>query len=196
MIDEKIVVDFVKEACKDFDESHDANHAITVYQNSVKIMNSFDIEYDPDILTFASLLHDVCDHKYPNSISTNDLHQFIKKHLSNNKAEIVIKLINNVSYSKEASGKREKFEYPFSLYLDAISDADRLEAIGMQGIKRCEQFTIANGGKVPENVIKHCYEKLLRLYPEKYIKTEYARRLAKPLHEEIIAYVDKMNQRQ
>ena len=184
------VLDFVKECTREFDESHDYNHAIVVYDNAKKIMDSFDIEYDYDILMFSALLHDVRDHKYPKSISEKDLEAFVGKHLSN-KVGIVMKIINNISFSKEQCGKRDEFTYPYILYLDAISDSDRLQALGSVGIKRCEMFVEARGGDVPEDVVRHCHEKLLRLLPEKFIKTEYGRKLAEPLHQEVLDYVNK-----
>lgn len=186
------VIEFVKEHTKEFDQSHDYKHALIVYDNAMKIMDSFKFEYDQDILMFASLLHDVCDHKYPNIITLDKLGEFISSHIPN-KTNIVMKIINNISYSKEVAGKREKIDYPYNLYLDAISDADKIEALGKTGINRCETFTRAKGGKIPEDVIKHCYEKLLRLYPERFIRTDMGRQIAEPLHEEIIDYVKNMN---
>ena len=59
----------------------------------------------------------------------------------------------------------------------ALRDADRLEAIGPEGIRRCQVFTESRGGKVPEDVVVHCHEKLLRLYNEHFICTEEGRRL-------------------
>ena len=74
------------------------------------------------------------------------------------KAEDVIFMIENVSFSKEdkvRKGLVAKVDIPTHLipYMIALRDADRLEAIGQIGIERCIQFTLANGGKVPEDVV-------------------------------------------
>ena len=42
---------------------------------------------------------------------------------------------------------------------------------------------------MPEDVVTHCHEKLLRLYNEHFICTEEGRRLAETLHEDIVQYV-------
>lgn len=190
-----VVLDFIKKNTLHFDESHNYKHALLVYNNAKKIMDSFNRPYDADILIFAALLHDVCDHKYYNSISSNELHSFIYHHIPN-KADIIIKIIDNVSYSKEVSDKKEVLEYPYDQLLDAISDADKIEALGKTGIKRCKIFTKMKGGRIPEDVIVHCREKLLRLYPENFIKTKLGREIALPLHNYVVDYVAKHSQSQ
>lgn len=181
---------FVKESTKDFDESHGFDHAMNVYNNTMHIVQKLDIaERDWDILIFASKLHDVCDHKYKNSIPKQTLHDFIVKELGPTRGQHVIRIIENVSYSKQVAGHREHLEEPLQTYLDIVSDADRIEALGKTGIFRCETLVTCRKGKVPEDVIKHCHEKLLKLYPEHFIKTQPGREMAKPLHEEIVAYV-------
>lgn len=182
------VEDFIKKSTEGFDSSHDYKHAIIVYLTARRIMDSFEIEYDYDILMFAALLHDVRDHKYPKSISETALRDFIKLHVPN-KVDIIMKIIDNTSYSREVRGKREKLDFPYNLYLDSISDADKLQALGAEGIRRCEAFTIASGGKVPDDTVQHCHDKLLRLYPDGFIRTDLGKKLAKPLHDEIVEYV-------
>lgn len=180
---------FVTESTKIFDDSHNVIHAQAVTKTTHEIMQSFDTPYDEHFVTMIAMLHDVCDHKYPESIKRSDLTDFIKLHMSDEQAKYADLIIDNVSYSKEAKGLREILPEPYNTYLIALSDADRLEAIGKIGIDRCETFTREHGGNVPEDVIKHCHEKLLRLLPNGFIKTPYARKLAEPLHQEIVEYV-------
>ena len=96
-------------------------------------------------------------------------------------------LIDNVSFSKEDKIRKGLCSAPeiypeLHPYLQALRDADRLEAIGQIGIERCIEFTKSIGGNVPADVVTHCYEKLLRLYDEKFIVSEEARKRAVPLH--------------
>ena len=166
-------------------------------------MNSLypDQIYDVELITYAALLHDVRDHKYPESITKEDMDKFIYESLGKERGDLVNLIIENVSFSKEdklrkaKNGQTISDEVPTDLhpYLIALRDADRLEAIGQEGIRRCQVFTETHGGKVPEDVVSHCHEKLLRLYNEHFIKTEEGRRLAIPLHEEIVQYV-KVNE--
>jgi len=183
------LLSFVTEVTKIFDDSHNVTHAQAVTKTTHEIMQSFSTPYDEHFVTMIAMLHDVCDHKYPESIKRSDLSDFIKLHMSDEQAKYADLIIDNVSYSKESKGLRVILPEPYNTYLTALSDADRLEAIGKIGIDRCETFTREHGGKVPEDVIKHCHEKLLRLLPDGFIKTPYARKLAEPLHQEIVDYV-------
>jgi len=94
--------------------------------------------------------------------------------------------------------------------LTAIQDADQITAIGKVGILRCEDFAYArhldqkkasgslsppgvkSWGHIPvivSNVRKYADEKLLRLYPEKWITTVPGRLIAEPLHAEMVEFM-------
>ncbi len=186
---EPILVDFVKDSTKHFDDSHNHVHALKVTENAHIIMATLKPDYDVRMLSYISMLHDVCDHKYPESIPRSELIKFIETNLTTVPVDMVMKIIDNISFSKENKGLTETLPEPYNVYLMAIADADRLEAIGEIGVERCIEFTRTHGGKVPEDVVKHCHEKLLRLLPENFIKSEKAKEMAKPLHEVIEKYV-------
>lgn len=182
---------FVTRSTAEFDDSHDVHHANSVFLNAVKICMAdypeLCLERDKRIITYACYLHDVCDHKYKEqSITEAELHEFIHSQLAPDEAQIVIDIINNVSFSKEVKGKRQSLHQP---YLDIVSDADRLEAIGHVGLERCIAFTKAMNKPYPEDVITHCHEKLLRLYNEGFIRTYTGKLMARPLHKVISDYV-------
>ena len=66
-------------------------------------------------MTYASLLHDVCDHKYPDSIPYADLEAFIKKQTDEQFTKDILFLIEHVSFSKEdkrRKGLLPKLEIP------------------------------------------------------------------------------------
>lgn len=183
------VLQFVIKSTQHFDDSHNHIHALRVNYNAHKIMESIKSDYNKELLMYIAMLHDVCDHKYPESIPREQLEKFIESNLGEIQKKIVMMVIDNISFSKEAKGLRQEIQKPFDMYLLAVSDADRLEALGKVGIQRCIEFTSSHGGIVPDDVIKHCHEKLLRLLPENFIKTELGRKLAEPLHHEVELYV-------
>ena len=186
---ESVLLDFVKDSTKHFDDSHNHVHALKVTENAHVIMATLKPDYDTRLLSYVAMLHDVCDHKYPESIPRSELIEFIEKNLTTVPVDMVMKIIDNISFSKENKGLTETLPEPYNIYLMAIADADRLEAIGEIGVERCIKFTRTHGGKVPEDVVKHCHEKLLRLLPENFIKSAKAKEMAKPLHEVIEKYV-------
>jgi HD superfamily phosphodiesterase len=188
--------DFVIKSTKIFDDSHNHVHMKKVVTNSFEIIDNDEeirkkiLEY-PQIIKLVMIvgwLHDVRDHKYPNSITQEELESFIHQ-VDLDNIDVICKIISNISWSKEARGQRELFEEPYQTVLDIVSDADRLEALGKIGIERCEIFTREHGGSVPIDVIIHCHEKLLRILPEGFIKTSHGKKLAEPLHQEIVDYV-------
>lgn len=185
------IYEFVKISTSSFDESHNIDHAIAVYNNTLKIAETFKTQFqlDYDILTYTAMCHDICDHKYVNSIQPEVLTNFITNKIGEEKCNRVMNIINNISFSKQIKGLRKQLSYPDYIYLDIVSDADRLEAIGQIGIDRCIAYTEATGGNVPKDVIKHCHEKLL-LLKDQYIVTEKGKKLAEPLHDVIQDYVD------
>jgi uncharacterized protein len=183
---------FVKKNTEQFDESHNYQHAISVYINAIII--SKNTPYNKRVIMYAAMLHDVCDHKYSEAMPFEELEKFIHEKLNNEEAFYVIEIIKNVSYSKEIAGKRSVLPEPYNHILDIVSDADRLEAIGYTGISRCFKYTKSKNYKLDDNkimdlVIHHCFEKLLKLYKQNYIKTDVGRKIAKPLHDEIIKFI-------
>lgn len=186
---------FVKGAVTPFDESHDLNHAVTVTNAAHKIMLTLDPTYDRELLSYMAMLHDVRDHKYPKSISEEELVTFIRSRFSEEKLVQIMYVIENLSWSKEASGKRKPCPPELLHYLIAVGDADRLEAIGKVGLKRCYEFGKAKNpdqthDQLVERVVEHCHEKLLRLYMENFIVSDYARTIAHPLHLEIVEFLN------
>lgn len=188
------LTNFVKTHTVCHDQGHGYEHAEKVTQWVVKIVSdesNDQIEYD--ILLTSAMLHDVCDYKFESNLSVEKLQEFVSSLLGHEKSLRVMDIINNVSYSKQVKGKCKQLDLKDQHYLDVVRDADRLEALGQTGLERCIEYTKFSGGKVPEDVIKHCHEKLLRLLPEGFIKTKKARKWAKPLHDYIDNWVKKQS---
>ncbi len=160
---------YVKEHTKDYDEGHGYGHALSVYNQAMTLGELECPTADREILGAAALMHDVSDHN-----------------------------IASVSFSKEKAGLTAKLSPEDSLIRTIIADADRLEAIGRVGLRRCIQYELKlHPGepmdKVVQQVVQHSHDKLLRLYPEKYIKTASARKIAAVLHDETMALVTQLS---
>ncbi len=130
---------------------------------------------DEEIIAYASLLHDVDDHKlFPNGHAAKDYLE--GEGFASAKVERILKIIKDVSYKGSDSVS------PDTLEGQIVQDADRLDAIGALGIARAfayggskhrvmhdpdvkqklsmnEKETFAHEG----TSVNHFYEKLLKL---------------------------------
>lgn len=159
--------------------------------------------YEPQTLCFlvqvVGLLHDVADHKYINhDLSLNQkLDTFIgefcneyyflfrdSQYNSIFTVEGIKRIIERISFSKQQKfGTSDWLEVLGKSGLrirNIVSDGDKLEAIGKQGIQRCASYSVEqlkNKGKeydvstVRNDVIRHYHEKLKRIKSTEYMKT-------------------------
>ena len=195
---------------KHFDESHDMEHIARVFRNACLIAESqefadlFQINKDNShkrnwtLLEFAVKLHDVLDHKYTHlhAVTEACLRESIKRFQELVDTEQVLFIINNISYSTQVKLGIPKHRLEVvNRIRNIVADADRIEALGKPGLERCRQYTKsilpdASEEKIVKRVVGHCHEKLLKLYGEKgFIVTEEGRKIAQPLHEEIVEFV-------
>jgi uncharacterized protein len=117
--------------------SHNVEHFYKVYNNAVMALkeeNSNKVYFNKAIL-LAALLHDIDDPKlFPNSKNNINartiLHGFSDEYI-----ELVIEMINLVSFSANGNSTVEDARKLLPRH------CDRLEAIGKTGIQRCYQYT-------------------------------------------------------
>ncbi|MDD5148937.1 MAG: HD domain-containing protein [Flavobacterium sp.] len=178
---------FVKEKLENAEGGHDWFHIERVYKNTLLIANGETC--DIDIVKLGALLHDIADSKFHNGDETVGP-KMAREFLESNNVDAettqhVIDIIENISFK---GGNTEKAF--FSIELDIVQDADRLDAIGAIGIAR----TFNYGGfknrpiynpKIAPNLqmskeeyksneaptINHFYEKLLLLKDKMNTKT-------------------------
>ena len=183
-IDDNYLVAFVRKHTATLDDAHGFEHALSVYRNAIVIAESDFPGYERDLLMYAAMLHEL-----PESVPRVILEDFVYASLPPAKATAVLAIIEDVPISKEANGSRKHLDSPYDMYLDIVSDADRLESIGTEGLARLERTTAMCGGRVPQDVVRHCNEALLRLYEDGFVKTAMGRKLALPLHRDVQDYV-------
>jgi HD superfamily phosphodiesterase len=191
-----LLSNFVDEICKGRDDSHGHAHMKAVAEMTRLIIKEDFIDESGnltlDAIT-AAWLHDVADHKYDHDGRLEQrLDAFGRANIGN--YDEIKKVIKYVSFSTEnkaiLAGTPLKFSAILGGYYseirDIVSDADKLEAIGVVGIERAIAYTTeANPtyteAQVIAEVCKHADEKLLRLATE-FIRTPFARKIAKDRH--------------
>lgn len=189
--------DFVREQLKDAEGGHDWFHTLRVYNNTILISKSENV--NKLVVALGALLHDVADSKFydgDETVGPKKAREFLFKHnVDSLVIEHVVYIIENISFKKSLESK-VKFKSP---ELDVIQDADRLDAIGAIGIARCFNYGGFKNRKLFDPAIKpnlkmtkaeykgstaptinHFYEKLLLLKGKMNTKT--GRQLAEKRH--------------
>lgn len=211
---EKLLHDFVEKSCNDHGQSHGIEHIERVVNMSKyiyeKIVNNNIDEKIYNLIITIAYLHDVSDHKYdPEKKMIPIINNFLIKYFSQDDINLILKIIDNISYSKEYQLLQQNLNPDYKNILgkigcfirDIISDADKLDALGKIGLERCLQYQQEFYHKkfnkpisylsLIKNVIDHSNEKLLKL-KDNFIKTEIGKKLAEPLHNEILTELNKL----
>lgn len=164
---------YIQEIFKNNSDGHNANHSLRVYKNALQIAKAYP-ECNMMVVALSSLLHDVDDHKLFDTTDNMNARKFLKNHgIGNDDIELICKIINGVSFSKN------KGKQPETLEGKIVQDADRIDAIGAVGIAR----TFAYGGKAGrplESSVQHFHDKLLLLKDK--MNTQEAKKIAGSRH--------------
>jgi HD superfamily phosphodiesterase len=199
---------FVEEICEGRDPSHGHKHMKAVAEKAHTITMQDYIQHSNyaslllDAITVA-WLHDVSDHKYDHDGTLDStLDDFGNKNIHNYLD--IKKAVKLISYSSEnkaiLAGKPLDYENllgeHYATVRHIVSDADKLEAIGSVGVRRCIEYSRhakpeLSEEELVEEVKKHADEKLLRLKDE-FIRTNTGKLLSEPLHKEMIEILATM----
>lgn len=203
-----LLSNFVETTCADRDESHGHAHMKAVAETCMRLIDQdfhdrrHHHHLKVDAMT-AAWLHDIADHKYDKDGTFDQrLDAFGNKHISN--YAHIKQVIKYVSYSSENKAilAGTPLDYDallgpyYALVRHIVSDADKLEALGKNGVTRALMYTRhANPTMTEAGVIadvrKHADEKLLRLATE-FIRTPTAKQIAIQKHAEMIAELNKL----
>ena len=188
------------------DVSHGVQHVSKVRDNAMLISRQLDINDSYILIKIeaAALFHDLWDHKYVDHFSidykrTKDKLKYeLKKMLfSDQEIKDIEIIINNVSLSREMK-LRSANNYlnlkHLQLMRDIVSDADKLEMLGISGIERIVEFQMHKYPNTKseelKSIVKNVYNtKISKLLDENYIKTEPGREMAMPLMQEMKNYI-------
>lgn len=190
-----LIREFVIEKLKNDFTGHDFAHIQRVEKNAIKLSDNMNFSKNQlDIIIASVLLHDVIDYKVTNDVekAKKEVREILlKSNALNKEIEIIEDTINNISFSKNLSEKKE-----LTIYGKIVQDADRLDAIGAIGIARTFYYGGSKGSpfydetrplsnqelneenyKKNSSVINHFYEKLLKL--KDLMNTEQGKKEAK-----------------
>lgn len=179
LIDEAI--EFIEKLFEGNSDGHGVDHAMRVYHNAMIIAQTEPC--NKQIVALASLLHDADDHKIFHTENNANARRFLLEHgILEKEIEVILEIINGVSFSKNKDKKSKTIEGMI------VQDADRLDAMGAVGIAR----TFAYGGKHGrdlESSIQHFHEKLLLL--KDLMNTEKAKEMARSRHEYLMGFINE-----
>lgn len=183
---------------------HNMNHINRVIELSKKIANKENVNLD--IVISIALLHDVDDYKIfgeENSINLINANNILNKTTFNkDEKDLIINSIKTIGYSKRLEGI-----IPKNIEAMIVSDADMLDALGVNGILRTFEYDIKHNNdffnpnifpnlninskeykSIKNNSsINHIFEKLLKL--KDLMLTETGKKEAKKRHDFIIDFL-------
>lgn len=188
---------FVKEKLANAEGGHDWFHIQRVYKNAMLIAKGESC--DETVVKLGALLHDIADSKFHDgdeTVGPKVAREFLEKEsVSEDIITHVIQIIDNISFK---GGNNEKRFW--SIELDIVQDADRLDAIGAIGIARAFNYggfknramhdpqiapkmnmTKEEYKKSQAPTINHFYEKLLLLKDK--MNTETGKQIAEQRHQ-------------
>lgn len=200
---------FVYNVCKNRDKSHGYYHMRTVAEKSLEIYNEI---YDIHNLILAEYimtvawLHDVADHKYEiDNMYLAKVNRFLLEIYDQKTTIFLINIIDRISYSKEYSKVENNLELDWKNILNEdglfirniVSDADKLEALGKNGLDRCIlygqiKYKKNHGIDISKNELKEevkCQSIRVLKIKDHYLRTEYGKQLAELLHDDYIKYL-------
>lgn len=192
--------EFVHTSCAGRDESHGHEHMRRVAENAAIIAIETYGNYTVllDAVAPVAWLHDVRDHKYDHDgLLSKHLDEFLAVNFPETATQIG-RCIDAISYSKEARAIKAGAALDYDAILGAfwskvrniVSDADKLEAIGHEGLERCREYTLSikphlTPAQLNAEVRKHAEEKLL-LLKDHFIRTPHGKKMAEPLHQQMV----------
>ena len=175
-------IEYVSELLGKNSGGHDTAHSLRVYKNALKIASN-EPGCDLTVVSLASILHDVDDHKIFENENNENARAFLAdKGVSSEQIEEICTVINSVSFSRNRGRRPETIEGKI------VQDADRLDAIGAIGIARTFAYGGEHGRSLDES-IAHFHEKLLLL--KDGMNTKTGKSLAEERHAFLLVFLSE-----
>ncbi|MCU4156551.1 HD domain-containing protein [Carboxylicivirga sp. A043] len=197
------IEEWAQQKLSECEAGHDWWHIIRV-RNNAKLIHKKE-GGDWNAILLAVILHDIADTKFFDEVEALMLieQKLNEKAIEQNTIDHVIKIIQNLSFSKQWSDSTFS-----SLELQIVQDADRLDAMGAIGIARAFSYgghkgrdfynpeispqKYSNASEYRNSnspTINHFYEKLLLLKDK--MKTNTGKKMANERHRFMESYLEQ-----
>jgi hypothetical protein len=181
------------------DESHSLKHSLEVfnYANSIyesEVVKFPELENHREIITLASIVHDMCDKKYMDEdCGIANMNVCMKQYILPEELEIVSKIIKTMSYSKvKVNGFPDLGEYQLAYHI--VRESDLLAGYDLDRciIYRMMHQKINYTDALLES--KNLFEnRILNYRKDKLFFTSYSKNKSLLLHKKAIKDVEKLD---
>jgi hypothetical protein len=197
----KIILDF------DMDDSHGIKHFIQVARYVKEICQEFadqsiipgmEKERETHVLIIAGFVHDLIDSKYVPDGGHMLIEELTQCGYAESEINDIMYIIQHMSFSKRVERRKQGLDMiqPGRLFLATaiVVDADQLDAYDPQ---RCVMYQDTkfidepNCIELRRNWCKTILVNRVLQYIPIYMNTETARKLAEPMHAEVLEYVNR-----
>jgi len=192
---------FVIQTSQEFhiDESHSLKHSMEVFNFANTIYESEFIKFPQlenqrEIISLASIVHDMCDKKYMNEdYGIENMNKYIKNYISCEELEIVSDIIKTMSYSKvKKNGYPDFGEYQLAYHI--VREADLLAGYDLD---RCIIYKMMRDTTNYTDALiesKNLFEnRILNYRKDKLFVTNYSKNKSLLLHRKAVKDVEKLD---
>ena len=181
------------------DESHSLKHSLEVFNFANTIYESEVVKFPQlethrEIISLASIVHDMCDKKYMNEDSgVENMNKYMKDYISPEELEIASNIIKKMSYSKvKKNGYPDLGDYQLAYHI--VREADLLAAYDLD---RCIIYRMMHQKFNYTDALtesKELFEsRILNYRKDKLFVTFYSKNKSLLLHRKAVKDVEKLD---
>jgi HD superfamily phosphodiesterase len=181
------------------DESHSLKHSLEVFNFANTIYESEVVKFPQlethrEIISLASIVHDMCDKKYMNEDSgVENMNKYMKDYISPEELDIVSKIIKTMSYSKvKINGYPDFGEYQTAYHI--VRESDLLAAYDLD---RCIIYRMMHSKFNYTDALtesKELFEnRILNYRKDKLFITSYSKNKSLLLHRKAVKDVENLD---
>lgn len=193
---------FVKLSTANRNASNEYIHMKNVAIKSIKLIEKLNIDFsesDIKIIVFSSWLLEISELKGESRLIR---YNFIKEFCDTNETELIISIIECISYSKDINLDWNKKYGEKLILMDIVSDANKLQCLEKIGLQECIEYSkdrhfLFFGEQITKSQLKEevnfYVEKKILLLKSDYIRTKPGINLSEALHDKLIEQLNIFN---